>query len=1754
MGLKTLLLSLLAIQAVPGRGHPHHSHKHIHKHHHLHEAHLNARDGGGQLVCPPIPDKLTTGADLIAKVRYTDRDTCSAKLEARSILATRADDPVIVADPNDPYSCSEEKPCSNGACCSKTGVCNYGPEACGTNGKSPNDKCWSNCDAHAECGRYAKTPGQKCPLNVCCSRYGFCGMTKDYCKVTDKKEESCQSNCAQPGSGGSGGNVQKRVIGYYEAWNWKKKCIGMSMEDIPVDGLTHIYYSFAYIQPKTYKIVPMQDEKDGSLITETFTQFTALKRKNPSLRAVVALGGWTFNDNHTIWQPVFSDLASTSAKRATFVSELVKFMDRYGFDGVDIDWEYPGAGDRGGQPDDGENLTKLFKDIRAGFDKMSGKHKEISFTAPTSYWYMRHFDLTASAKAVDYINVMSYDLHGIWDADNPIGSQVLAHTNLTEIDLALDLFWRNKVDPAKINMGIGFYGRSFQLADPSCHKPGCLFLGGAKPGPCTDNSGTLSYFEIMDIIKKYDLTPYWDKTDAVKYVTWGGDQWVSYDDKDTIAQKIEFANALGLGGLLIWAIDLDNTQLDALAAVLAPKSFNAHKDRSKKSPWVDLGTGHCTVNDCGTTGCKSGWIEVDQSLCDRLAGKKTSVCCPFASAPDPEKCTWRGNGVLCNGQCHAGEVALASSQHAGGGDVCTDGRKFLCCEAEAQVPDCRWTGCNEKCDSSTEKELTWKNGNCKGKDEKKFCCNKEQEWRNCKWHGKPGNCFDNHCDTGWQVALTTSHGGEGHDCGWASKRHRTYCCDPPKGESPFLPVPLEYLFPDPPNEEEAESDYQLKVDNTWGGAEDLPFAETPEHSAFGFIIMTSPDELQTTLDKRDGSHWEVFDCHDSVSQEEQTVRMVCTDRSENSNCDKIYLGHGAPGTIVEMPEGCGPGRYAVVKELSPSKNQSLPQHLYKRGIEETEPVFDLTFDYDFRRVPRDLGDTQIRIDYSNENTYWNTIVDKAADSKKRSLKRSVKRSLKDVGGSHKRWLEEEWREDLHEGALSKGDLHKRWFGETALDWLKAIFTGVSNKMELKHSYKEDFILSIVDQDFTCPNVDGKLEVYAEMSVEADVNYGFTLIGKLGGSYGIDISDSYLYYRTGGNVDSKFVIDAAVTAHFDTGDVLMFSADTFGAAFTVPGIVTVGPNFKLYGQLEGQATLGVNFETKVKLAEWDVYQTFPVVNKDWEPDVFDPSARSSKQTLEPEFEYGVSVSGHISAHVKPTITFGIDWNEKFTSLDSCAVNLVADGHVTFHAEAEAGSNGNSFCYGIDVGADLYATLEAPKMFSWALPKSPFMIMPAQDVTIFPSGSKEACTAPGSTKRRRRDANFGQGSVNNTTSELSKRATRYGPMVPRIEGLVCPGDVDVGDIPGCAACSGGDDTLEKRAETCWLDPYRSREQSCPDDGDESSSLQRRADKQVKWTQHTGIDEDLPFPSYPNCGVAPSSVIRWFGYPPEKNRECNVVLEKYTKKDIEPGDYATEHIYEAQYLARFFKWLVKGDLPVGYKNPDHQWIDEVLLGLGGSTRIYIGPGWTLKDNLWYELAICTGNDREPGRLALAHKDVNGRKSIFFQGENPNALNDKVNTKTRRSHRNTAGVFYYMRRPEIWSRFVETSQAIEEVLDDFDLLYKWDEKKPMNDGQLQRPTDRDEDTQPMPGLRDLYCYWLDMTLAEMEATAAAWLTAATANYKADFGDSADGKKWLANVLNSKGQNGGKYLGKLKGSGFYIGVASRDDHCAIDLPAQKVC
>lgn len=120
----------------------------------------------------------------------------------------------------------------------------------------------------------------------------------------------------------------------------------------------------------------------------------------------------------------------------------------------------------------------------------------------------------------------------------------------------LRVFRRVNIPPEKVYMGFGFYGRSFQLTDPNCSTPGCRFSGGANPGPCSDTSGILMYYEIMALLKENpNLKPVYDKEAGVKYLVFNNDQWVSYDDAETFKQKVEWANKIGLGGSLIWASD-----------------------------------------------------------------------------------------------------------------------------------------------------------------------------------------------------------------------------------------------------------------------------------------------------------------------------------------------------------------------------------------------------------------------------------------------------------------------------------------------------------------------------------------------------------------------------------------------------------------------------------------------------------------------------------------------------------------------------------------------------------------------------------------------------------------------------------------------------------------------------------------------------------------------------------------------------------------------------------------------------------------------------------------------------------------------------------------------------------------------------------------------------------------------------------------------------------------------------------------------
>lgn len=781
------------------------------------------------------------------------------------------------------------------------------------------------------------------------------------------------------------------------------------------------------------------------------------------------------------------------------------------------------------------------------------------------------------AKAVDYVNFMTYDLHGIWDANNPIGNRVLAHTNLTEIEDALNLLWRNEVPAKKVNLGLAFYSRTFQLKDKDCWDPGCPFKGGAMEGPCTKSSGTLSYRELVDVMASRDITPTYDKKAAVKYFKWNEDQWASYDDQQTFQQKIKFANEQGLGGLLIWAIDQDDSNLSDLRGVLYPHELKMSDSTADDVSFRESQTvGDCETTECDAS-CSPGNIEIESLDCPS-GGGIYKICCPIASAPDPRTCQWRGGETsgFCNGQCHGGEVALSSSVDGGNGH-CIDGRQFYCCPipevAAGGGINCGWQdSCREDQEPLTfagtflldfieparyaglaGPALSSALQDIDMLERKMYCCGKEEmgNWKECYWAGTTGkgfySCDDNHCNTGHEVMLTNSPYGGGESCTpMDTTRQRAFCCNPASGQSPFMPVPLEYLFPEPPDDSTPE--FNLKVDDTWGTGKSKS-KDDPNAAAFGFVVITAPEEVSVSLDKRDGAPWEVMDCVDSDSEDEQTVRVLCTDDSEDSRCHRIHLGKGVPGTILQMPESCGPGKYAVAKTFNPSANQSAPGHITKRGSSQ---VYDLTYDYDFKRVPRDYGDSMMRLDFSNEKGYWDAVVDRPGQSSK------VKRDQGLYHENPKRWMEEEWRDAYHMGSLSHDELHKRWFGEDVLAWLANLIglSEVEATKEFTHTVDEKLEVILIDQQFgPCPVGPAQAQANIRSTVDAhlrvDSSFGLTIIATLGDE--IDLSQSYLFFRNRGEVTARFQLDAVASLTYSSGDIKLFGLDDFpGATFRVPG--------------------------------------------------------------------------------------------------------------------------------------------------------------------------------------------------------------------------------------------------------------------------------------------------------------------------------------------------------------------------------------------------------------------------------------------------------------------------------------------------------------------------------------------------------------------------------------------------------------------------
>ncbi|KAF2078308.1 hypothetical protein CYY_000400 [Polysphondylium violaceum] len=417
-----------------------------------------------------------------------------------------------------------------------------GMKICVSPGSSPRPAV----DPKAECGPSAKNYNSTCPLNVCCSEFGYCGTTKEFCEKKNSPTNApgtmgCLSNCETGYQPTSGPPEQFLKIGYYESWASKRDCLNMDISNLDQTLYSHIHYAFGIITP---------DQKILIEDSTTFEKFKSLK----SVKKILSFGGWAFS-TEAATVSIFRNSMSP-ANRARFVQNLVTFANNHNLDGIDIDWEYPGAIDIGGMEGDGDLYVPFLKEL-----KYQLKSKSLSIAAPASYWYLKNFPIKEISQIVDYIVFMTYDLHGSWDSNIPsLGAYLKSHVNLTETMDALRMITKAGVASNKIIMGVGLYGRSFQQTSPDCWGPPCTFSlnPGASPGRCTKTSGYLGLGEIREI--KDVRTSFYDTPSDSQIVTYGTNQWIAYQTPSIIRNRIAIAQSMNLGGIVYWAIDLEDTK------------------------------------------------------------------------------------------------------------------------------------------------------------------------------------------------------------------------------------------------------------------------------------------------------------------------------------------------------------------------------------------------------------------------------------------------------------------------------------------------------------------------------------------------------------------------------------------------------------------------------------------------------------------------------------------------------------------------------------------------------------------------------------------------------------------------------------------------------------------------------------------------------------------------------------------------------------------------------------------------------------------------------------------------------------------------------------------------------------------------------------------------------------------------------------------------------------------------------------------
>ncbi|KAG0711283.1 Acidic mammalian chitinase [Chionoecetes opilio] len=360
------------------------------------------------------------------------------------------------------------------------------------------------------------------------------------------------------------------MVCYFGSWAVYRQGDGkFDIEDIDPNICTHLVFGFAGLgQDNKIKVLDPWNELCDNYGKCGYDRFNALKQKNTKLITILAVGGWNEGSAK------YSNMAADPAKRKKFVDSSIELLKTHGFDGLDMDWEYPTQ--RGGKPADKENFILLLADLKEALHANG-----MLLTAAVSAGKATidpAYDVPGMAQNLDIVNVMAYDLHGAWDTYTHHQSGLYAHPEDTGDNVYLNqdfaiTYWIEKGMPAnKITQGVPLYGRCWTLKNGDdtgyyapAPQPGAAGQYTRTPGFLGYNEARIHVITLLfglqiceGILNGWTVVNDPAMNEPYIYSLEHGRIWCSYDDEASVKTKAEYAKAHGLAGMMVWSVETDD--------------------------------------------------------------------------------------------------------------------------------------------------------------------------------------------------------------------------------------------------------------------------------------------------------------------------------------------------------------------------------------------------------------------------------------------------------------------------------------------------------------------------------------------------------------------------------------------------------------------------------------------------------------------------------------------------------------------------------------------------------------------------------------------------------------------------------------------------------------------------------------------------------------------------------------------------------------------------------------------------------------------------------------------------------------------------------------------------------------------------------------------------------------------------------------------------------------------------------------------